>query len=105
MSILNLVTRKGDTRQIDAADGESIMIAVREAGIDDLAAICGGSCSCATCHVWVDTAWIDKAGPPGPVEEELLDGSMHREAGSRLSCQIIMTQELDGIKVTIAPED
>ena len=81
------------------------MNAIHGAGIDELAAICGGSCSCATCHVWIDLDWIDKTGAPGPVEDELLEGSLHRIDGSRLSCQIVMSSDLDGVRVTIAPAD
>ena len=105
MAIINVVLLEGSERQIEANDGDSVMSAIRGAGIDELAAICGGVCSCATCHVWVDAAWIEKAGPSGPIEEELLDGSMHRATGSRLSCQIGMTPDLDGLRVKIAPED
>ena len=63
MTLVNIVTQEGAERQIDAADGGSLMNAIREAGIDELAAICGGSCSCATCHVWIDPDWIEKSGP------------------------------------------
>ena len=105
MTAITVVTQDGAEQQIDAAIGESMMNAIHGAGIDELAAICGGSCSCATCHVWIDPAWTAKAGPPGPVEDELLDGSLHRTDGSRLSCQVVMSPDLDGVRVTIAPAD
>ncbi|MCA3254575.1 MAG: 2Fe-2S iron-sulfur cluster binding domain-containing protein, partial [Alphaproteobacteria bacterium] len=68
-------------------------------------ALCGGCCSCATCHVLVDDAWTAAAGGPNADENDLLDSSDHRGPTSRLSCQIQMTAALDGLRVTIAPED
>ena len=105
MTIINVVTLDGTEQKIDATIGESVMAAIHGAGIDDLAAICGGSCSCATCHVWIDPAWTARAGPPGDIENELLDGSLHRHDASRLSCQIVVSSGLDGLRVTIAPAD
>jgi 2Fe-2S ferredoxin len=73
--------------------------------VPDLLALCGGSRSCATCHVWVDPAFLDRL--PAPVEEEsdLLDSSIHRKSTSRLSCQLKWNEGLDGLRVTLAPED
>ncbi|MFQ3666791.1 MAG: 2Fe-2S iron-sulfur cluster-binding protein, partial [Sphingomonadaceae bacterium] len=68
-------------------------------------ALCGGSCSCATCHVHVDPAWFARVGGPHPDEADLLDSSDHRTEYSRLSCQIRFGPDLDGLRVTIAPED
>ena len=81
------------------------MEVIRDAGFDELLALCGGCCSCATCHVFVDEAWADKLPPVGEDENDLLDSSSHRNATSRLSCQISMGADLDGLRVTIAPED
>lgn len=78
---------------------------IRDAGIDELLALCGGCCSCATCHVFVDDAWTDELPPPSEDESDLLDSSDHRSDASRLSCQIPFTAALDGLRVTIAPED
>ncbi|MDO9490591.1 MAG: 2Fe-2S iron-sulfur cluster-binding protein, partial [Sphingomonadaceae bacterium] len=85
--------------------GLSVMENVRDAGLDELIALCGGCCSCATCHVYVDPAWGPIVGGPNADEDDLLESSEHRAAHSRLSCQIEMTSELDGLRVTIAPED
>jgi len=89
---------------VDAANGQSLMEAIRDGGVDELLALCGGCCSCATCHVIVDEADYARVGPPGTDEEDLLDGSDHRTATSRLSCQIPFTAALDGLRVTIAQE-
>lgn len=81
------------------------MEAIRDAGNDELLALCGGCCSCATCHVHVDEAWIAKLPPMTADENDLLDSSDHRSATSRLSCQLPFSDALDGLRVTIAAED
>ena len=105
MPMIHVTTREGTTRTVTADAGDTVMEAIRGAGIDELLALCGGSCSCATCHVHVAPNWIDRVGPPGQDESDLLDGASDREAGSRLSCQIAITPALDGLSVTIAAED
>lgn len=105
MPKLTIVNRAGDEKTIEAQAGLSVMEAIRDAGFDELLALCGGCCSCATCHVLVDDAWTDAAGGPNADENDLLDSSDHRGPTSRLSCQIEMTAALDGLRVTIAPED
>lgn len=81
------------------------MEAIRDAGIDELLALCGGCCSCATCHVHVDPAFADRLPPMSEDESDLLDSSDHRRETSRLSCQVPLTDALAGLRVTIAPED
>lgn len=98
-------TREGETLTIEAQPGISLMEAIRGAGIDEILALCGGCCSCATCHVHVDQAWFDRLNPRSEDEDDLLDSSDHRVSESRLSCQILLTDELDGLSVRIAPED
>ncbi|WP_088309495.1 2Fe-2S iron-sulfur cluster-binding protein [Novosphingobium sp. B 225] len=105
MPKLVVVNRAGDEKTIEAAAGMSVMEAVRDAGFDEMLALCGGCCSCATCHVVVDGAWADKLVPMSEDENDLLDSSDHREATSRLSCQIHLSDALDGLKVRIAAED
>ena len=105
MPKLIVTTREGETREIDADAGLSVMEAIRDNGFDELLALCGGCCSCATCHVMVDPAFVDKLPPMSEDEDDLLDSSDHRNDSSRLSCQLPITDELDGMKVTIAPED
>jgi len=105
MPKLTVVSRDGSERMVEGQTGLSVMEVIREAGIDELLALCGGCCSCATCHVIVDRAWSEQVGGPGEDESDLLDSSDHRVSESRLSCQIQMSDELDGLRVTIAPED
>jgi 2Fe-2S ferredoxin len=105
MPKLIVVNRAGEESTIEADTGLSVMEAIRDNGFDELLALCGGCCSCATCHVHVDAEWADKLPPVSADEDDLLDSSDHRNATSRLSCQIQMTAALDGLKVAIAPED
>ena len=105
MPHLTVVTREGEERQLDGEVGLSVMEIIRDGGIDELLALCGGCCSCATCHVHVDADWVDKLPKMGPDEDDLLDSTSDRDATSRLSCQIPFTDALDGMKVTIAAED
>ena len=105
MPKLVVVNRAGDEQEVDAANGVSVMEAIRDNGFDELLALCGGCCSCATCHVYVDAAFADKVAPLGEDENDLLDSTDHRQDNSRLSCQLQMNDALDGLKVTIAPDD
>lgn len=105
MPKLIVTKRDGATVELDGTVGLSVMEVIRDGGIDELLALCGGCCSCATCHVHVDPEWADKVKPMGEDENDLLDSSDHRNETSRLSCQIDFTAALDGLKVTIAPED
>lgn len=104
MPTLNVITRDGQQLTIEARSGHSVMETLRDGGVDEVLALCGGCCSCATCHVHVDALWIDRVGPPGADEDDLLDTSDYRTATSRLSCQIRIDEALDGLTVTIAPE-
>lgn len=105
MPKLIVVTRDGTEHAVEARAGWSVMENIRDNGFDELLALCGGCCSCATCHVHVDEAWLDRLKRMKADEDELLDTSNHRRANSRLSCQLLVTAELDGLRVTIAPED
>ncbi len=105
MPKLIVVTREGEEREIEGEAGLSVMEVIRDAGIDEILALCGGCCSCATCHVHVDPAFADKLPKMSEDEDDLLDSSADRTATSRLSCQLPMTDALDGLKVTIAAED
>lgn len=105
MPRLTVVDRSGSESTIEARAGVSVMENIRDAGFDDLLALCGGCCSCATCHVYVDEDWSPAVGGPDCDEDDLLDTTHHRTERSRLSCQIEMKDALDGMRVTIAPED
>jgi ferredoxin, 2Fe-2S len=105
MPKLLVVTRDGQERTVEGDVGLSVMEVIRENGFDELLALCGGCCSCATCHVHVDEEWQDRLPKMSEDENDLLESSDHRSGNSRLSCQISFTAALDGLKVTIAPED
>ena len=105
MPKLIVTTRSGETREIEAAAGLTVMEAIRDNGFDELLALCGGCCSCAICHVHVDPDFADLLPPMTGDEDDLLDSSDDRDATSRLSCQIPFTDALDGLKVRIAEED
>lgn len=105
MATLCVTTREGDAHTVPAENGLSVMEALQAASVGDILALCGGACSCATCHVIVDPEWIEKTGPAGEIESELLDASDHKRATSRLSCQIKVSDAIDGLKITVAPED
>ena len=94
--------REGQEHTLDALEGWRVMEIIKDHGLD-LKAECGGACCCATCHVYVHEDWIDKLYDMRDDEEDMLDEAMEVEDNSRLSCQILMSEELDGLKVTIAP--
>jgi 2Fe-2S ferredoxin len=105
MAKLVIVNTDGAEKEVEVKSGFSVMEAIRDNGFDELLALCGGCCSCATCHVIVDPAFADKLPKMSEDENDLLDSSDHRVETSRLSCQIKMTDALDGLKVTIAEAD
>lgn len=105
MPRLVVTNREGETSEISVGSGLTVMEAIRDNGFDELLALCGGCCSCATCHIHVDPAFADKLPKMSEDEDDLLESSDHRVATSRLSCQVPLTDALDGLHVTIAPED
>jgi 2Fe-2S ferredoxin len=101
-----IVTGRDNTEKaVEGTAGTSLMEAIRDNGFDELLALCGGCCSCATCHVYVDEAFLAKLPTLSDDENDLLDSSDQRRANSRLSCQIPLNGDLEGLRVTIAPED
>ena len=95
--------RNGKEHVLEGRDGWSVMEILRDAGLP-VAAECGGACACATCHVYIDSEWYAKLAPPSEAEVDMLDMALAVEPTSRLSCQIVCASDLDGIKLTIAPE-
>ncbi|QGP78060.1 2Fe-2S iron-sulfur cluster-binding protein [Sphingobium sp. CAP-1] len=102
MPEIHVTDRAGVDRIIRAEAGLSLMEALRENGVDELMALCGGCCSCATCHVYIAS---DGLPPISEDENDLLDSSDARREDSRLSCQIRLSAAHDGLRVIIAPED
>lgn len=105
MSEILVTTREGVEVSIAARPGLSLMENLRQSGVEELLALCGGCCSCATCHVYIDSDVQDHLPPMNEDENDLLDSSSHRTTASRLSCQIPFSDALAGLKVRIAPED
>ena len=86
---------------LDAVEGWRVMEIIREHGLP-IKAECGGSCACATCHVYIDEEWLGRLAPMREDEEEMLDEAFDLHNNSRLSCQIIMSEELDGLSLHLA---
>jgi 2Fe-2S ferredoxin len=100
---LIVTDREGKTHELSARDDWSAMEVIRDANLP-LSAECGGACACATCHVYVDEAWVDRLRAAQQQEIDMLDFGVAVQENSRLSCQIKMNAELDGLQVTLAPE-
>jgi 2Fe-2S ferredoxin len=105
VTTITIIKRDGTPATVEAKPGVSLMETIRDNGFDELLALCGGCCSCATCHVHIDAATFARLPALSDDENDLLDSSDHRDAFSRLSCQVMVTPDLDGAKVTIATED
>ncbi len=103
MAKIYVVDREGTEHELEAELGWSLMEIIREAGLP-IEAACGGCCACATCHVYVEPEWFARLPEPEEEEQMMLDEAFEVKDTSRLSCQIKMTEELDGIRVTLAPE-
>ena len=94
----------GETRTFsDVDEGLSLMEVAKAHDVAGIFGDCGGGCSCATCHVYVDAKWFEVVGEPDDIETDMLDMAVEPQATSRLSCQIKMSAALDGIAVTVAP--
>ena len=105
MSKLLVTLRDGSETSVEGTSGLSVMEVLRDGGIDEILALCGGCCSCATCHVYVDPAFADRLPSISDDESDLLDSSDHRTPQSRLSCQLPFHDGLHELKIVIAPED
>ena len=101
---LTVVCRDGVERVVEAGEGGSVMQALSAAGFCEMFTICNGCCICATCHVYVDEAWAARLPPVADEEHEVLAALDNRRPTSRLSCQLSVTPEMEGLRVAIAPE-
>ncbi len=105
MPHVTYISPDGTETTLEARDGDSVMETAVKNGLKGIVAECGGACSCATCHVYVDEAFVDAVGGPSDLEDDMLDGAeSERLPVSRLSCQIKMNAQLDGLRVRIAPK-
>ena len=100
MTSITFIEASGKSRTVDAEDGSTVMETALRNGVPGIEAECGGACACATCHVYVDDAWIEKLPKPEQMEEDMLDFAFDVRPGSRLSCQIKVSPALDGLSVT-----
>ena len=100
---INVRLPDGSVHRLEALEGWRVMEVIRDWGLP-IKAECGGACACATCHVWVSKEWTAKLIEPTDEESEMLDCAFQVDERSRLSCQLIMTPELDGLEVELAPE-
>jgi ferredoxin, 2Fe-2S len=101
---LRVIDRSGNEHEVDAEAKGALMQVLRDFDFG-VAAICGGMCSCATCHVYVDPAWCERLPASHGDEVELMLELQHRRENSRLSCQVQLSEALDGLGVTVAPEE
>jgi 2Fe-2S ferredoxin len=89
----------GTARSVDGEAGSTVMETAIKNGVPGIEAECGGACACSTCHVYIDEEWRDRVGGPSPMEEDMLDFAFEVQPNSRLSCQIKVADELDGLTV------
>jgi len=104
MSEIVVTTRTAEQHVVPGESGVSVMRLIKDAGIDELNAACGGFCSCATCHIYVDPDFTNVIPPISSDESDLLEGAAHRTEFSRLACQIVFQPSMGGLRVVIAPE-
>ena len=104
MAEITVTDRDGGVNRVNAREGASLMETLRELEYG-VAAICGGMCSCATCHIYIDAEWADKLPAPMSDERDLLSELSHHRENSRLSCQVEITAALSGLKITIAEDE
>jgi ferredoxin, 2Fe-2S len=101
MAKITFIQPDGSRQEVVAEPGMTVMEAARKELVPGIEAECGGACSCATCHVYVEEAWREKVGPPSEMEEDMLDFAFDVRESSRLSCQIKVSEELDGLLVSV----
>ena len=101
MAKLTYIAFDGTHYDVEAQNGSTVMENAIRNSVPGIEAECGGACACATCHVYVDEAWTDLVGPPEAMEEDMLDFAWEPQTNSRLSCQIVVRDELDGLVVRV----
>ena len=103
MPKITYIDSGGTSREVDAELGSTVMESAIKNGVPEIEAECGGACACATCHVYVDEQWLEITGGPSPMEEDMLDFGYDVRPNSRLSCQIKVTEALEGLIVRTPP--
>jgi ferredoxin, 2Fe-2S len=99
MTKITFTDAQGVARTVEGEVGSTVMETAIKNGVPGIEAECGGACACSTCHVYIDEAWQEKVGAPSPMEEDMLDFAYNVKPNSRLSCQIKVVEELDGLAV------
>lgn len=105
MPSIVVIDSSGNEKATQAQDGRTVMEIIRDAGYDEMLALCGGCCSCATCHVHVDPAYAQWLDAMSDDEDDLLDAAPYRDSDSRLSCQLRFSPALDRMRVRLVPAD
>ena len=100
MAKITFIDSEGTARTVDGEVGSTVMETAIKNGVPEIEAECGGACACSTCHLYIDEAWMEKVGEPSPMEADMLDFAFEVKPNSRLSCQIKVTEELDGLVAT-----
>jgi ferredoxin, 2Fe-2S len=100
MAKITFIDSEGTARTVDGETGSTVMETAIKNGVPEIEAECGGACACSTCHLYIDEAWREKVGEPSPMEADMLDFAFEVKPNSRLSCQIKVTDDLDGLVVT-----
>jgi ferredoxin, 2Fe-2S len=101
MPTLTIIEFSGKEHRLDVPEGKSVMQAAVDSLIPGIMADCGGSCSCATCHCYVEAVWQDRLPAPGSAEKEMLDCALDPQPNSRLCCQLLMTAQSDGLVIRL----
>ena len=99
MAQITYIEHDGTEHEVQVEIGYTVMQAALDNMLEGIVAECGGACSCTTCHCYIDEAWTDKAGPPDAIEKEMIEFALDTKDNSRLSCQVTVTEELDGLVV------
>ncbi len=105
MPRIEVTALDGALSSLHGIEGQTLMEALRNGGCDDIEAICGGACSCSTCHVYLVGGWFEALGERNEGEQELVAESAHFQRNSRLSCQVVLTAAMQDLQVVIAPAD
>ncbi|MEM9404014.1 MAG: 2Fe-2S iron-sulfur cluster-binding protein [Pseudomonadota bacterium] len=105
MPTIHFITSDGEKHSVDVENGYSLMEGAINNNIDGIIAECGGACACATCHAYVDEAWLDKLPPMDDMEDSMLDAAYERQDNSRLACQVEVNDSLDGLVVRVAENE
>jgi 2Fe-2S ferredoxin len=100
MAKITFIDSGGTARTVEGEIGSTVMETAIKNGVPEIEAECGGACACSTCHLYIDEAWMEKVGQPSPMEADMLDFAFEVKPNSRLSCQIKVTEELDGLVAT-----